>query len=56
MVIDVAMDRVWTGELMSLTMTVKFEVPLVLGVPEITPVVAAWVNPAGRVPDVMDHV
>jgi hypothetical protein len=31
-------------------------VPLADGVPEIIPVVAARVSPAGRVPDVIDHV
>ena len=41
---------------MSLTFAVKLDVPLVVGVPDTTPVVAARVNPAGRLPDVTDHV
>jgi hypothetical protein len=40
----------------SSTCTVKFEVPAVVGVPEITPVVAFRLNPAGRLPVTMDHV
>lgn len=55
-VIEVATDFVWTGFPLSLTFTVKFDVPTVFGVPEITPVVAASVSPAGRFPDVIDHV
>ena len=55
-VIEVATDFVWTGFPLSLTFTVKFDVPTVFGVPEITPVVAASVSPAGRLPDVIDHV
>jgi hypothetical protein len=55
-VIEVVIDRVWAGLPLSLTLAVKVEVPLALGVPEITPVVAARVNPAGRLPDVIDHV
>ena len=41
---------------MSLTETVKFTVPVTVGVPEIVPVVAARVSPAGRLPEVIDHV
>ena len=41
---------------MSVTVAVKFDVPLVDGVPEIVPLVAARVSPAGRLPDVIDHV
>ncbi len=41
---------------MSLTVAVKLAVPLAVGVPEITPVVAAKVSPAGRPPDAIDHV
>jgi hypothetical protein len=35
---------------------VKFAVPAVVGVPEITPVEAFSVSPAGRLPDAIDHV
>jgi hypothetical protein len=53
---EVAADFVWTGELLSLTVAVKLDVPLVVGVPEIMPVVAARVSPAGRLPEVIDQV
>lgn len=56
MTIEVAADFVWTGVPLSLTVRVKFEVPLVEGVPEIIPVVAARVSPAGRLPEVIDQV
>ena len=41
---------------MSVTVAVKLDVPLEVGVPAITPVVAESVKPAGRLPDVIDHV
>ena len=41
---------------MSATVTVKLDVPLEVGVPETVPVVAARVKPAGRLPEVIDHV
>ena len=41
---------------MSVTLTARLVTPVVVGVPEIVPVVAARVNPAGRLPDVIDHV
>ena len=41
---------------MSVTVAVNVDVPLVVGVPEMVPVVAASVSPVGRDPDVMDHV
>jgi hypothetical protein len=46
---------VCTGELLSATATVKFEVPLVVGIPEITPAFDN-VTPAGRFPEEIDHV
>jgi hypothetical protein len=49
-------DFVWTGLPLSLTVAVKFDVAAADGTPEITPVVAARVNPAGRLPEVIDHV
>jgi hypothetical protein len=53
---EVAADLVWTGEPLSLTIAVKLDVPLVVGVPEMIPVVAAKVSPAGRLPEVIDQV
>jgi hypothetical protein len=44
------------GVPLSLTVAVKLDVPLVVGVPEIIPVVAARVSPAGRLPAVIDQV
>lgn len=41
---------------MSLTVAVKLAAPVAVGVPEITPELAASVSPAGRLPDEMDHV
>jgi hypothetical protein len=41
---------------LSFTVAVKLEVPLALGVPEMVPVVAARVSPAGRLPELIDHV
>jgi hypothetical protein len=51
-----ATDFVWDGELLSLTVAVKLDVPLEEGVPEIVPVVAVIERPAGSCPDVMDQV
>jgi len=53
---EVATDFVWDGLLLSFTTAVKFDVPLAVGVPEITPVIAASVRPAGRLPAEIDHV
>ena len=39
----------------SRTCTVKVAVPLAVGVPEITPLEAFRVSPAGSVPTVIDH-
>jgi hypothetical protein len=55
-VIDVAIDCVCAGLPLSVTVAVKLDVPVAVGVPEITPVVAARVNPAGRAPEVMLQV
>jgi len=41
------------GEPESVTLTVKLEVPAVVGVPEIAPVAAVSVRPAGSEPEVM---
>jgi hypothetical protein len=56
MVMDVAADFVCTGLLLSLTVTVKLKVPVAVGVPEMTPLPPASVNPAGRLPEVIDQV
>ena len=52
---EVAADWVCAGLLLSVTLTVKLEVPVPVGVPEMTPV-GASVRPAGRVPETMDQV
>ena len=55
-VIDRATDLVCTGLLLSLTVIVNVDVPLAAGVPEITPWLAVSVNPAGKLPEVIDQV
>lgn len=40
----------------SFAWTVNDEVPVVVGVPDITPVELLNDNPAGKLPDAMDHV
>ena len=54
--IEVAADFVCAGLPPSVTVTVKGVVPVVVGVPEITPVAGARVNPAGKLPELIDHV
>jgi hypothetical protein len=49
-------DFVCTGALLSVTVTVKVDIPLAVGVPEIVPVADPSVSPAGRLPEVMDQV
>jgi hypothetical protein len=49
-------DFVAVSELASVTLTVKVLVPVPVGVPEITPVVEARVNPAGKAPEVTDQL
>jgi hypothetical protein len=44
------------GLSVSVTVAVKLDVPLVVGVPEITPVPLARLNPAGRLPEVIAQV
>jgi len=51
-----AADAVCVGELLSVTVTVKLEVPLAEGVPEITPVDDERASPAGRLPEVIDQL
>ena len=40
----------------SVTLTVKLDIPDVVGVPEITPVLGVSLSPAGKVPTEIDHV
>jgi hypothetical protein len=51
-----ALVAVCCGVLVSAACTVKFDVPAVVGVPEITPVPLFNVRPAGNVPSVTLHV
>jgi hypothetical protein len=44
----------WLGLPLSTTLTEKLDVPLALGVPEITPA-DERLRPAGREPDAIDH-
>ena len=44
------------GVRVSLTCTVKFDVPVPVGVPEIRPLVAFNVRPPGKLPCVIDQV
>jgi hypothetical protein len=50
----VATDTDCAGLLLSVTVAVKEEVPLAVGIPEMLPV-GASVSPEGRLPDVIDH-
>lgn len=43
-------------EFASVTFTVKLLVPVAVGVPEITPVLAASDRPDGNEPELIDHV
>lgn len=54
-VIDSCADEVCTGDPPSFTDTVKFVVPFVVGVPEITPALER-LRPAGKLPELIDHV
>ena len=54
--IETAADAVWAGLLLSVTLTVKLDVPSAVGVPEITPVDADSVNPAGSFPELIDQL
>ena len=54
-VTDSLAEAVCVGDALSVTVTVKLDVPVFVGVPEITPVLES-VKPAGRLPDAIDHV
>lgn len=47
---------VGTGEPVPVTSTVNVDVPDAVGVPEITPVCASRLRPAGRLPDETDQL
>ena len=52
---DSCADAVCAGDALSFTATVNVEVPVAVGVPEITPALDR-LSPAGRLPDEIDHV
>lgn len=54
-VIDSCAEAVCTGDPLSFTVTLNVEVPVAVGVPEITPALES-ARPAGRLPEAMDHV
>jgi hypothetical protein len=47
---------VWASDPASFTVTPNEKFPLIVGVPEMTPVDAARLSPAGRLPEEIDHV
>jgi hypothetical protein len=56
MAIERLTDLVCAGFPASVTVAVKLDVPLAVGVPEIRPVLEDRLSPAGRLPDVTDQV
>ena len=54
--IERATDLVCAGLLLSVTVTVKLDVPLAVGVPEIKPDEGEMLSPAGRLPAVTDQL
>ncbi len=50
-----ALVAVWTGLLASVTETVKLDVPVAVGVPDMTPVVALSDKPPGSDPLAIDQ-
>lgn len=52
---DSCADAVCAGDPLSLTATVKVDVPVAVGLPEILPAFES-VSPAGKLPDASDHV
>jgi hypothetical protein len=53
---ETEVDAVCAGLEESVMVAVKLKVPFAVGVPEITPVLAARLSPAGRLPEVIDQV
>lgn len=47
---------VCAGELESVTLAVKLKEPVLVGVPEIWPVLAFRLSPFGRLPELMENV
>jgi len=54
--IDSETDFVWAGFSASVTVAVRLLVPAAVGVPEMIPVDAAKLSPAGRLPELIDQV
>jgi hypothetical protein len=54
-VIETCPEADWAVDPLSVTVTLKVEVPLAVGVPEITPALES-VSPAGKLPGAMDQV
>jgi hypothetical protein len=52
---DSCADAVCAGDELSVTVTVKLDVPVVVGFPEITPALDME-SPAGRLPEVTDQL
>ena len=50
--IEVIADLLWAGLLLSVTVTVRLKVPEAVGVPEMVPLAAPSVRPAGMLPAV----
>jgi hypothetical protein len=55
-VIEPAVANVCAGLPESVTPIIKLDVPLVVGVPDITPFCSDRASPAGRLPDVIPHL
>jgi hypothetical protein len=51
--IEVVTEAVLAGLSLSVTITLDEKVPLVVGVPEITPVLADKLNPSGKLPELI---
>jgi hypothetical protein len=54
--IVVVAEVTWAGLLLSVTASVKVEVPLAVGTPEIAPVDSERVSPGGSLPEITAHV
>ena len=52
---EIVDEVVWAGFDASLTVTVIGKLPFAVGVPEMRPVLAARLSPAGRLPEVIDQ-
>ena len=54
--IVIGADLACAGEPASVTVAVKVDVPLAVGMPEMMPVAAEMERPAGRLPETIDQV